>query len=79
MASTVSAHRLGGSREHGGPALRSPEEHWGARIDQLLAYQVNSAVLGATGNSDVKFMHCLPTLHNRETGIGRRHAKHRTA
>jgi ornithine carbamoyltransferase len=24
----------------------------------------------ATGNPDVKFMHCLPALHNRDTGIG---------
>ncbi len=47
------------------------EEDWDERIDQLLAYQVNSAVLAATGNPDVKFMHCLPALHNRETGIGR--------
>jgi ornithine carbamoyltransferase len=48
------------------------EEDWDERIDQLLGYQVNSAVLAATGNPDVKFMHCLPALHNRETGIGRR-------
>jgi ornithine carbamoyltransferase len=37
----------------------------------LLGYQVNSAVLAATGNRHVKFMHCLPALHDRETGIGR--------
>ena len=24
-----------------------------------------------TGNPDVKFMHCLPALHNTETDIGR--------
>lgn len=47
------------------------EEDWDERIDQLLAYRVNSAVVAAAGNSDVKFMHCLPALHNRETGIGR--------
>jgi ornithine carbamoyltransferase len=46
-------------------------EEWDERIDELLAYQVNSAVLAAAGNPDVKFMHCLPALHNRETGIGR--------
>ena len=23
-----------------------------------------------TGNPDVKFMHCLPSFHNRETTIG---------
>jgi ornithine carbamoyltransferase len=33
---------------------------------------VNSAVLKATGNPAVRFLHCLPALHNRETGIGQR-------
>ena len=27
-------------------------------------------MLAATGNPDVKFLHCLPALHNRETGTG---------
>ena len=31
---------------------------------------MNSAVVAATGNPDVKFLHCLPALHNRETGTG---------
>ena len=53
-------------------SMGEPEEAWDERIDQLLAYQVNSAVLAATGNPDVKFLHCLPSLHNSETGIGRR-------
>jgi len=51
-------------------SLGEPEDEWGSRIDQLLPYQVNSAVLKATGNPDVKFMHCLPALHNRDTEIG---------
>jgi ornithine carbamoyltransferase len=41
-------------------------------IDQSLGYQVHSAVLAATGNPDVKFLHCLPASRNRETDIGRR-------
>jgi len=48
-----------------------PERGWDARIDRLLPYQVNSALLAATGNPDVKFLHCLPALHDRETGTGR--------
>ena len=27
-------------------------------------------MLKATGNPEVKFMHCLPALHNRDTEIG---------
>ncbi len=44
---------------------------WGERIKQLLPYQVNAALLAATGNPFVKFMHCLPAFHNAETKIGK--------
>ncbi len=53
-------------------SLGEPEDQWGARIDQLLPYQVNAAVMKATGNPEAKFLHCLPALHNRDTGIGQR-------
>jgi ornithine carbamoyltransferase len=53
-------------------SLGEPEDQWGSRIDQLIPYQVNSAVLKDTGNPDVKFMHCLPALHGRNTEIGQR-------
>ncbi len=52
-------------------SLGEPEDQWGTRIDQLLPYQVNSAVLKGTGNPAVKFLHCLPALHNTQTEIGR--------
>src|SRR3954462_11265312 len=32
---------------------------WGERIELLKPYQINADVLVATGNPDVKFMHCL--------------------
>jgi len=53
-------------------SMGEPEEEWDERIDLLLPYQVNQGVLAATGNRAVKFMHCLPALHNRETTIGQR-------
>jgi ornithine carbamoyltransferase len=34
-----------------------------------LSYQVNAGVLATTGNSEVKFVRCLPALHNRQTAI----------
>jgi ornithine carbamoyltransferase len=46
-------------------------DKWDARIDLLLPYQVNAQLLQATGNPEVKFMHCLPALHNTETEVGR--------
>jgi ornithine carbamoyltransferase len=53
-------------------SLGEPEDQWDSRIDQLLPYQVNSAVMTATGNPAAKFLHCLPALHNRDTEIGQR-------
>jgi ornithine carbamoyltransferase len=51
-------------------SMGEPADTWGERIDLLLPYQVNQRVVELTGNADVKVMHCLPALHNRETGIG---------
>ena len=45
---------------------------WDERIDLLLPYQANQRVIAATGNPAVKFMHCLPAMHNRDTEVGRR-------
>ena len=48
------------------------EEHlWADRIDLLLPYQINVALMRASGNSAAKFMHCLPAFHNTETSVGR--------
>ena len=43
---------------------------WAERIGLLKPYQVNRQVLEMSGNKNVKFMHCLPAFHNRETKIG---------
>jgi len=51
-------------------SMGEPESAWKEKIDLLLPYQVNKTVMDMTGNSRVKFMHCLPAFHNRETSIG---------
>lgn len=43
---------------------------WEERIKELRPYQVNMDVVKKTGNPKVKFMHCLPAFHNRQTTIG---------
>ena len=50
--------------------MGEPAADWDERIGLLLPYQVNQGVTAATGNPAVKFMHCLPALHNRETEVG---------
>ena len=44
---------------------------WKERIAQLLPYQVNAALMKATGKPRVRFMHCLPAFHNLDTEVGR--------
>ncbi|PSK96745.1 ornithine carbamoyltransferase [Murinocardiopsis flavida] len=51
-------------------SMGEPAEVWAERIDMLKPYQVNAAALKASGNPDVKFLHCLPAFHNRETKVG---------
>jgi ornithine carbamoyltransferase len=51
-------------------SMGEPDSVWAERIQKLMPYQVNSELLKKTGNPAVKFMHCLPAFHNRETTVG---------
>lgn len=51
-------------------SMGEAKEVWDERIRLLKPYQVNMDVVKLTGNPKVKFMHCLPAFHNRETKIG---------
>ncbi len=51
-------------------SMGEPAEVWDQRVKLLKPYQVNGAMLELSGNPHVKFMHCLPAFHNRETTIG---------
>jgi ornithine carbamoyltransferase len=51
-------------------SMGEPDSAWAERISLLKPYQVNMDVLKLAGNPDVRFMHCLPSFHNRETRIG---------
>ncbi|MGW3095307.1 ornithine carbamoyltransferase [Streptomyces sp. NPDC001102] len=52
-------------------SMGEPADTWRERIDLLLPYQVTAKTLAATGNPDVRFMHCLPALHDHRTRLGR--------
>lgn len=52
-------------------SMGEAEEVWKQRIDQLMPYQVNSALMQATGKPRTRFMHCLPAFHNLDTEVGR--------
>ncbi|MBW3084065.1 Ornithine carbamoyltransferase [Austwickia sp. TVS 96-490-7B] len=51
-------------------SMGEPKEVWDERITLLKDYQINAAAMAATGNPNVKFMHCLPAFHDRNTKVG---------
>lgn len=51
-------------------SMGEPDSVWEERIKLLKPYQVNMSVIQKTGNPGVKFLHCLPAFHNRNTKVG---------
>ena len=52
-------------------SMGEPDSVWKERIELLKPYQVNGQLMKSSGNPNVKFMHCLPEYHNKETKIGK--------
>jgi ornithine carbamoyltransferase len=58
-------------------SMGEPKEVWDERIASLAPYAVTMDVLRATGNPDVKFLHCLPAFHDLGTKVAREiHERH---
>ncbi|NKQ27370.1 ornithine carbamoyltransferase [Streptomyces galbus] len=58
-------------------SMGEPKAVWDERIAALAPYAVTMDVLRATGNPDVKFLHCLPAFHDLGTQVGREiHERH---
>ena len=51
-------------------SMGEPDSVWKERIALLMPYQVNAKLMERTGNPACKFMHCLPSYHNRDTKAG---------
>ena len=56
-------------------SMGEPQDVWKERIDLLSRYQVNSTLMKASGNAQVKFMHCLPAFHDTNTTLGKQIAE----
>jgi ornithine carbamoyltransferase len=52
-------------------SMGESDDVWAERIRLLTPYQINADTMAATGNPDVRFMHCLPAFHNTETQVGK--------
>ena len=53
-------------------SMGESDADWATRVPLLLPYRVTSELMAATGRPDTLFMHCLPSLHNIESDLGRR-------
>ena len=51
-------------------SMGEPDSVWEERIKLLSPYQVNMDAIKKSGNPNVKFLHCLPAFHNRQTKVG---------
>ena len=51
-------------------SMGEPESVWKERIDDLLPYQVNAALMQNAG-PQCRFLHCLPAFHDLGTSVGR--------
>ena len=51
-------------------SMGEPDSVWQERIEDLMPYQVNKAVMDNAG-PQCKFMHCLPAFHDLKTTIGK--------
>ncbi len=52
-------------------ASMGEEEQIPARVSLLTPYKVTMDLLRATGNEDIKFMHCLPAFHDFQTSMAK--------
>jgi ornithine carbamoyltransferase len=45
-------------------------DEWDSRVTSLMPFRVDTALVEATGNPRVKFLHCLPAYHDDKTSLG---------
>ncbi|OEU99885.1 MULTISPECIES: ornithine carbamoyltransferase [Streptomyces] len=58
-------------------SMGEPQQAWAERIALLKPYAVTMDVLRATGNPEVRFLHCLPAFHDLGTAVAREiHEQH---
>jgi ornithine carbamoyltransferase len=57
-------------------SMGEAKDVWSERVRVLAPYQVNSDLLAKARNPAVKFMHCLPAYHDKNTVVGREIMEH---
>jgi ornithine carbamoyltransferase len=57
-------------------SMGEPKDVWTSRVELLKPYQVNTALMDASGVDGVYFMHCLPGFHDMNTVVGKEMMEH---
>jgi ornithine carbamoyltransferase len=47
-------------------------EQWDARVPLLVPYRVTAEIMRSSGRVDTRFLHCLPSIHNSRSQLGKR-------
>ncbi|MGV8874486.1 MAG: ornithine carbamoyltransferase [Rhodococcus sp. (in: high G+C Gram-positive bacteria)] len=53
-------------------SMGESDEQWSSRVELLSPYRVTEQTMKLTGKSESRFMHCLPSVHDRSTALGQR-------
>ena len=53
-------------------SMGEADAEWDRRVPLLTPYRVTSDVMAATHRAESRFMHCLPSVHDTTTELGRR-------
>lgn len=51
-------------------SMGESDEQWSSRVELLLPYRVTEQTMKLTGKPESRFMHCLPSVHDRSTALG---------
>ena len=51
-------------------SMGESKDVWTDRVTDLKPYQISGDLMGASGNPDVRFLHCLPGFHDSNTEVG---------
>ena len=53
-------------------SMGAAKEEWEIRVKAMMPYRVDKKLAEATGNPEVKFLHCLPAYHDQNTPLGKK-------
>lgn len=53
-------------------SMGESEESWDHRVPLLTPYRVDAAMMSRTGNPKTQFLHCLPSIHDSTTALGKK-------